>query len=317
MATRTLTPEQLASHLKQARELAPLYVLAGDEPLLVIEAGDGIRAAARAAGYTERTSLVMDARSDWSALTAGTSSASLFGERRLLEVRLPTGKPGKTGSDALIRLAEEIGQVPQGDTLAVVQLPRIDRAMRATPWFTALTRHGVLVDIPTIDRSRLPAWIGTRLAAQGQSTDNATLQWIADRVEGNLLAAHQEIMKLSLIYPPGPLTAAQVQEAVMNVARYNAFNLRDAILAGDARRVVRMLDGLQAEGEAPLLVLWAITQAWGRHAEQASPAAVRHAHDIDRMIKGLKAPGRLDVWTELTGLALSLTRRTVSPRAYP
>ena len=257
----------------------------------------------------------MDARSDWSALTSSAGSGSLFGERRLLEVRLPTGRPGKTGGDALTRLAEDAEQASDSDTLIVVYLPRIDRTMRAAPWFNALVRHGTLVDIPTIDRDHLPAWIGSRLAAQGQRTDPATLQWIADRVEGNLLAAHQEILKLGLAFPPGELSANDVQEAVMNVARYNAFKVRDAIQEGDAPRVVRMLEGLRAEGEAPLLVLWAITQAWGRNAERADPAAVRHAHDIDRLIKGLKTPGRLDVWHELTSLALRLSRRNFS-RTY-
>src|SRR5690606_21384990 len=157
----------------------------------------------------------------------------------------------------------------------------------------------------------LPQWIGTRLAAQGQRAERGTLEWIADHVEGNLLAAHQEIMKLGLGYPAGPLSAEQVQQAVLNVARYNAFQLRDAIQSGDAVRVVRMLEGLQAEGEALPLVLWAVTQGWGR-AETAHPAAVRHAHDIDRLIKGLPVAGRLDPWHELTSLALRLTRRHTS-----
>lgn len=312
MATRALRPEQLIAQLKKGSALASLYVIAGDEPLLVIETGDAVRNAARAAGYTDRTSLVMDARSDWNTLAGSAGTGSLFGERRLLEIRLPTGKPGKTGGDALTRMAQEAGNTNDPDVITVVLLPRVDKTMRAAPWFGALTRNGVLVDVPTIDHQNLPDWIGVRLAAQGQSTDRATLQWIADRVEGNLLAAHQEILKLGLGYPEGKLGAAQVHEAVMNVARYNAFKLRDAIQSGDAVRVVRMLEGLRAEGEAPPLVLWAITQAWGRNAETASPAAVRHAHDVDRLIKGLTVPGRLDAWHELTSLALRLTRQRTS-----
>jgi len=309
----SLRPEQFGSHLAKAGPaLAALYVIAGDEPLLVIEAGDALRAAARQAGFTDRRSLLMDARSDWNALAGNASSGSLFGDKQLLEVRLPTGKPGKVGGDVLIRLAQ---QAEQGvdDTLTVIQLPRLDRTLRAAPWFLALAKAGVLVDIPTIDRPALPAWIGTRLAAQGQSADRDALSWIADRVEGNLLAAHQEILKLGLAYPPGKLSIEQVQDAVMNVARYNAFKLREAIQAGDAVRVVRMLEGLRAEGEALPLVLWAVTQTWGRAPHTAGAAAIRHAHDIDRLIKGLSAPGRLgDPWQELTTLALRLTRQSTA-----
>lgn len=312
MATSSLRPEQFTSHLKHAgNTLAGLYIIAGDEPLLVIEAVDALRAAAREAGYSDRSATVMDARSDWNALASNAGSASLFGERRLLEIRLPSGKPGKTGGDVLTRLAKQAADGQDSDTLTVVQLPRLDKTLRAAPWFNALCRAGVLVDIPTIDRAQLPEWVGQRLAAQGQQTTREALQWMADRVEGNLLAAHQEILKLGLSFPQGKLELDDIQQAVMNVARYNAFKLRDAIQSGNAARVVRMIDGLRAEGEALPLVLWAVTQTWGRNADLAAPAAIRHAHDIDRLIKGLRVPGRLaDPWQELTGLALRLTRQT-------
>ncbi|GAA5236125.1 DNA polymerase III subunit delta [Verticiella sediminum] len=308
---RKLRAEQFAAHLRQAgAALAPLYVIAGDEPLLVIEAGDALRAAARTAGYIDRRSVVMDARSDWQALAAGAGSASLFGDKPLLEIRLPTGKPGKSGSDVLVHMARQAPEL-QGQTLTVVQLPRLDRTLRATPWFTALAETAVVVEVPTIERQELPAWIGARLAAQGQETSREALQWVADRVEGNLLAAHQEILKLGLMHPSGRLGLEQVQDAVMNVARYNAFKLRDAIQAGDSARVVRMIDGLRAEGEALPLVLWAVMQTWSRTPQAVPPAVVRHAHDIDRLIKGLAVPNRLaDPWQELTALALRLTRHS-------
>ncbi len=309
----SLRPEQFGAHLAKAGDgLASLYLIAGDEPLLVIEAGDALRHAAREAGFTDRRSLLMDARSDWNTLAGNASSASLFGDKQLLEIRLPTGKPGKVGGDVLIRMAEQ-ARAGNADTLTVIQLPRLDRTLRAAPWFMALAKAGVLVDIPVIDRPALPAWIGSRLAAQDQSAGRDALQWIADRVEGNLLAAHQEILKLGLAYPAGKLSMDQVQDAVMNVARYNAFKLREAIQAGDAVRVVRMLEGLRAEGEALPLVLWAVTQTWGRAPQSAGPAAIRHAHDIDRLIKGLPTPGRLaDPWQELTALALRLTRQSTA-----
>ncbi|MCD0501792.1 DNA polymerase III subunit delta, partial [Bordetella petrii] len=256
---QALDAERLADHLQRAgQRLAPLYTLSGDEPLLVTEAIDAIRAAARAAGYTDRTSLVMDARSDWSAVVAATQSVSLFGDRRVLEIKLPTGKPGKAGADTLARLAAQAAAQPDPDTLILVGLPRLDKATRDSKWAQALAQGGIMVDLPTIERGRLPAWIGARLARQNQRADNATLQWMADKVEGNLLAAHQEIQKLGLLYPEGQLAAEDVERAVLNVARYDVFGLRDAMLAGDAPRTVRMISGLRAEGEALPLVLWAV-----------------------------------------------------------
>lgn len=338
-----LDADRLADHLQRAgQRLAPLYTVSGDEPLLVIEATDTLRTAARAAGYTERTSLLMDARSDWSAVFAATQSVSLFGDKCLLEIKLPTGKPGKTGADTLIKLASQATAQPNTDTLIVIALPRLDKATRESKWAQSLAQHGVMVEIASIDRGRLPAWIGARLARQQQRADAATLQWMADKVEGNLLAAHQEIQKLALLYPEGQLAAEDIERAVLNVARYDVFGLRDAMLAGDTRRTVRMLEGLRAEGEALPLVLWAVgdeirllariaeartsgqdtgalmrklrifgvheklaLQALGRVPAKAWPAAVQHAHDVDRLIKGLSVAGRLpNPWDEMTRLAL-------------
>jgi len=339
---QSLDPGRLAEQLGRGAALAPLYCVLGDEPLLVTETLDALRAAARAAGYAERTTLVLDARSDWSQVAAATRTVSLFGDRRLLELKLPTGKPGKTGGDTLAQLAEQTGAQPDPDTLVVLALPRLDRATRESRWMQALARHGVTVDVPTVERERLPAWIGQRLARQNQQVDAATLQWMADKVEGNLLAAHQEIQKLALLHPEGPIAAADVERAVLDVARYDVFGLRDAMLAGDPARVVRMIAGLRAEGEALPLVLWAVgeeirllarlaavraagqdmggamrrlrvfgpherlaRQALDRVSPAAWPAAVQHAHDVDRLIKGLSAPGRLaDPWEEMTRLAL-------------
>ena len=339
---QTLDADRFAGYLQRAgNALAPLYTISGDEPLLVTEAMDALRAAARAAGYTERTTLVMDARSDWSAVTAATQTISLFGERRILELKIPTGKPGKTGADTLVRLAQQACAGGDTQTLMVVGLPRLDKTTRDSRWASALAQ-GVVVEVATLERSRLPAWIGARLARQNQRADDATLQWMADKVEGNLLAAHQEIQKLALLYPEGPLAAEDVERAVLNVARYDVFGLRDAMLAGDVTRTVRMLDGLRAEGEALPLVLWAVgeeirllarvaesrarggdtgalmrrlrifgaherlaQQALARVPARAWPAAVQHAHEVDRLIKGLQVPGRLtDAWEEMTRLAL-------------
>lgn len=329
--------------------LQALYCIAGDEALLVIEVQDALRQAARQAGYTDRTVLTLDARSDWSSALASTQAVSLFGDRQLIELRLPSGKPGKPGADALQQLAaQQARDSAQGtpEAIVMISLPRLDKTTRTSKWFSALEQSACLIEIASVDRARLPAWIGMRLARQGQKLDRDSLQWMADKVEGNLLAAHQEIQKLGLLYPEGDLAAEDVHNAVLNVARYNVFSLRDAMLAGQAERTLRLLDGLRAEGEALPLVLWAVgdeirqlarlaaarqsgqdmgalmrrlrffgdherlaRQALDRVPARIWPAAVRHAHDVDRLIKGLAAEGRMaDPWEEMARLALRIAR---------
>ena len=339
----SLDANSLTGHLARAGQtLAPLYTVSGDEPLLVIEAIDALRAAARQAGYADRTSLVMDARSDWSAALAATQTISLFGDRSLLEIKLDSGKPGKTGGETLVRLAEQARVQSNPDVLVIIALPRLDKETRSSKWALALAASSVMADIATIDPPQLPAWIGSRLARQNQRADKVALEWMADKVEGNLLAAHQEIQKLGLLYPEGELSAEDVERAVLNVARYDVFGLRDAMLAGDSARTLRMIDGLRAEGEAEPLVLWAVgeeirllsrladarqqgqdlgglmrrlrifgnherlaLQALARVQPKSWPAAVQHAHDVDRLIKGLPTAGRLsDAWEEMARLAL-------------
>jgi DNA polymerase-3 subunit delta len=253
-------PDQLAATL--ARGLKPLYVVHGDEPLLAQEAGDQIRAAARAAGFTERqVHTVQGAHFDWSGLLGAASAMSLFADRQLIEIRIPGGKPGKDGSEALQRYVQTLGE----DVLTLVTLPRLDRTQMTSAWFTALDGAGVSVKVEPVERRALPAWITQRLAAQGQQVMDGdegqrTLAFLSDCVEGNLLAAHQEIQKLGLLYPRGPLGFGQVESAVLNVARYDVFKLGEAVLAGQVARALRMLDGLQAEGEAPVLVHWTLAE---------------------------------------------------------
>jgi DNA polymerase-3 subunit delta len=323
-------------------QLSALYVVMGDDPLLTIEAADGLRATAKAAGYLDRTSFLMDARGDWSALGVSAQSGSLFGDKQLVEISLPTGKPGKQGAEALISLAARSKGVTNGDVLTIVSLPRLDKASRDSKWASALFSAGTMVDLANIERAQLPKWIEQRLARQKQRAEPTTLEWLADKVEGNLLAAHQEILKLGLLFDEGLLPADAVEQAVMNVARYNIFGLRDAMLVGDVPRLVRMMGGLKAEGEALPLVLWAIgeeirtlarvsqaqaagqdltsvlrsqrvfgtheglaRQALSRVAARSWPAAVQHAHEVDRLIKGLPVAGRLqDPWEEMTRLAM-------------
>jgi DNA polymerase-3 subunit delta len=247
-------PEQLAEHL--ARGLANVYTVHGDEPLRAQESADAIRAAARAAGASERKVFVVSgAHFDWSGVLGASQAMGLFADAQLVEIRIPSGKPGKDGGEALQQLAREAGP----ESRLLVHLPRLDWQQQKSAWFAALDGAGVTIAADVIERSALPAWLAKRLAAQGQRVEagaagETTLAFMADRVEGNLLAAHQEIQKLGLLYPPGELGFAQVEEAVLDVARHDVARLCDAVMAGQVARALRMLDGLQAEGEAAVFV---------------------------------------------------------------
>ena len=332
--------DALDSHL--TRPLAPLYVIASDEHLLALEAADRIRTTARTQGFTEREVLQVDRSFKWGALLAANQSQSLFGERRLIELRIPTGKPGKDGGQALQNYAAALS--PENVTL--ITLPKLDWATQKAAWVGSLQQAAVYIDIPLVERMQLPAWISARLAAQQQSADRASLEFIADRVEGNLLAAHQEILKLALLHPPGKLDAAQIHDAVLNVARFDVFKLNEAMLAGDTARLVRMIDGLQGEGEALPLVLWAmadeirtllkiragadagrsVTQLCTEYRVRGNKVrlietalrrlslpllekALRDASQVDRMIKGLRARAFAgDAWDGILQLGLAIAQ---------
>ncbi|MEO7152859.1 MAG: DNA polymerase III subunit delta [Burkholderiaceae bacterium] len=256
--------DQLAAHLQKS--LRPLYTVWGDEPLLAQEAGDAIRAAARRSGCTERqVHSVAGAHVDWSGLLGASMAMSLFSDRQLIEIRIPSGKPGKDGSEALQRYAEGVASGRHDDTVTLVQLPRLDRSQQTSAWFTALDGAGVTVRVDPVDRAALPQWLARRLAAQGQRVEDGepgqrTLAFFADRVEGNLLAAHQELQKLALMHPTGTLGFEQIEAAVLDVARFDVFKLGEAVLAGEVARALRMLEGLQAEGVAAVLVHWTLAE---------------------------------------------------------
>ena len=339
---------QLEAHL--AKGLRSLYTLHGDEALLVQEAADLIRATARAQGYTERSVFtVAGAHFDWGEVLAAGGSMSLFADRQMVEVRIPSGKPGKDGSAALQQLADAARG--NDSVLTLVLLPRLDKATRSSAWFAALDGQGVSLQIDSVERQALPPWIAQRLSQQQQRVlpgeeGQRTLQFFADRVEGNLLAAHQEIQKLGLLYPAGELSFEQVESAVLNVARYDVFKLSEAVLAGNAPRVQRMLDGLQAEGESEVLVHYTLAEdiralkrvkdavslgqplpmamreqrVWGlkerlfeRVLPRLTPMALDNllhaAHTVDGLVKGLKAPDwPVDSWQALHRLAMMLCR---------
>ncbi len=344
---------QLSTHLQ--RGLKSLYTLYGDEPLLVQEAADAIRACARTQGYTERTvHTVAGAHFDWSEVLAASGSLSLFADKQIVEVRVPSGKPGKEGSPAIQRMAE--GAQGNDSTLTLFILPKLDKMTKTGAWFAALESFGVTVQIDSLERRALPQWIAQRLSAVGLRVKDGeegerTLKFFADRVEGNLLAAHQEIQKLALLHPVADATQPahalgfdEVEAAVLNVARYDVFKLSEAVLAGNTARVQRMLDGLQAEGEAEVLVHWALSEdirnikrikdlmdsgkplplalqearVWGikqklyeRLVPRLSSTDAVHllhaAHQVDGIVKGLKAPGwPTDSWAALHRLAMML-----------
>ncbi|BEV13783.1 DNA polymerase III subunit delta [Herbaspirillum sp. DW155] len=335
-----LRHDSLDAHL--GKSLAPLYVIASDEHLLALEAADKIRRSARAHGYTEREVLVVERSFKWGELLAANQSQSLFGDKKLIELRIPTGKPGKDGGQALQDYAANLSP----DNLTIISLPKLDWATQKAAWVGALQQAAVYIDIPLVERAQLPGWIGNRLAAQQQSADRPCLDFIADRVEGNLLAAHQEIQKLALLYPAGQLSFEQVQDAVLNVARYDVFKLNEAMLSGDIARLTRMMEGLKGEGEALPLVLWAVTEEirtllklksgmaqgkpvgallkeyriWGPRERLMEPAlrrislaaleqALQEAALVDRMVKGLRARSFAgDPWDALLQLGLKLAR---------
>jgi DNA polymerase-3 subunit delta len=292
---------------------------------------------------------VAGAHFDWGEVQAAGASMSLFADKLLLDVRIPSGKPGKEGSVALQRMAE---MAPENDgVLTLVLLPRLDKTSKASAWFMALDAHGITVQLDPIERNALPAWIAQRLSQQQQRVREGeegqrSLQFFADRVEGNLLAAHQEIQKLGLLYPEGELSFEDIERAVLNVARYDVFKLTESVLAGQHLRVQRMLDGLQAEGVSEVLVHYTLAEdiralkrvkdavstgrplpqvlreqrVWGqkerlfeRVLPQLSPATLERllqsAHQVDGIVKGMKLPNwPTDNWQALLRLALMLCK---------
>lgn len=332
----SLRPEQLPAHL--GKTLAPAYLLHGDEPLLALESADAIRAAARSKGYSERKVLTVDRYFKWAELAAAGSSMSLFGDRTLIELRIPSGKPGSEGSEAISRFC---AQLPS-DVLLMTSLPRLGKREQSSAWFSALASVGSTVEIYPVERAALPRWMAERLARQNQKANAQTLAFLTDCVEGNLLAAHQEIRKLGLLLPEGELPFEAVREAVLNVARFDAGKLSEAMLGGDRARLARMLDGLRAEGEATPRIVWLMAEEiravarvqeglasgrsvsdlcrehriWGeprqtlvgRAAQRLKSAALlqalRHAARVDRIAKGV---GRGDAWDELLQLGLRLS----------
>ncbi len=329
-----ISTEELAQQLK--RNSKTLFVVVGDELLLNLEAGDLIRQHAKELGCEERTILIADSRYDWSKLREEGQSLSLFSTKRLIDLRIPSGKPGKNGSEAITQFCENL----PADTITLVSLPGLDRNTLKSKWYLALEKYGLVVQANKIYREQLPRWIAQRLQLQNQNADRDVLQMIADRVEGNLMAAHQEIQKLGLLLPAGKINLDDVTSAVTDVARFDVFDLGPTILKQDRTQFLRMIDGLESEGVAAPLVLWAINEesrallrvqlalangasmndavrearVWGlrqkllpRAAQLLSRSIIERAillaAEIDRQIKGLR---RGDPWEGLRNLGITL-----------
>lgn len=294
-----IRPEQLEAHLQ--RGIAPVYVVSGDEPLLTDETAASIRTALRRAGVSERQTFQAESGFDWAGWLAAFDSLSLFASRRLVELRLPTGKPGAEGA----RTLESWCARPPADTWLMVLLPRLDRAGQATKWFAALDKAGVVVTPQPPTLAELPAWIGERLARHGLQANAKVLDFLAARVEGNLLAAHQEIEKLALLLPPGPVRLEDAREAVLDVARYDAGQLPEALLKGDGLRLLRIMEGLRQEGETPILALWILTQE--------IRTLYRLALGLERGETLARACARLKVWESRQPLVARALKRLDAP----
>ena len=328
-----LNPDALTTHLEQ--HLLPAYLVSGDEPLLTGEAADAVRAGARAVGFTEREVHFLERGSDWDDVRASAGNMSLFSSRRVVEIRLPTGKPGAAGNKALVALLERGDR----DTVFLILTPRLDRDAQSADWVRAVEAHGAWVQVWPVDLDRLVSWLRGRCRRLKLDATDEALELLADRTEGNLLAAHQELEKLTLLARDGRVTAETILESVTDSARFDVFQLGEAVLSGDAERALRMVAGLRAEGTEATLVLWALTKAirdlwnattssggakpraWQRQsaaldkglrraARLSFPALTVRAGRADRMVKGRLAG---NAWDEIALLAADICGRPALP----
>ncbi len=247
-----LRPEQIQAHLGNG--LAPVYLVSGEEPFQLEQVSSAIRHKAQELGYTDREVMHVERGFDWQQLSASADALSLFADKRLLELRMPGGKPGDAGSKALQRYCDH----PPADTVLLIVAGKLEKAQQNTKWFKALEQNGVVVQVWPVEADKLPQWIKQRMQLRDMQPTPEALAMLAERVEGNLLAADQELEKLRLLSGGGTVDAEQVVAAVSDSARFDVFSLVDTALLGDAARAVRILYGLQAEGVEPVLVLWAL-----------------------------------------------------------
>jgi DNA polymerase-3 subunit delta len=327
-------PDQLEQQL--ARGLVPIYFISGDEPLQLMEAADAVRAAARQQGYSEREVMDVDASFDWNLLLDAGNSMSLFAEQRILELRMPTGKPGKQGAQVLLDYAQR----PADDAVLIVTAGKIEGSAKNSKWFKTLDQVGVVMQCWPLTSHELPRWVEQRSRARGMQLAPEAVALIVDRVEGNMLAATQEIDKLYLLYGDAPIGLQEATAAVADSARYSIYDLVDSSLVGDLARTSRIVGGLKNEGVEPVLALWALSRelrlltgiatarmsqdaamakarVWDNRKALLRKALARHSAGrwqnflkrcarIDKVIKGVE-PGR--PWDELLALSTQIARR--------
>lgn len=329
-----LRAEQLGAALSKA--LAPIYLVSGDEPLLIQETCDHIRAAARKQGFSERELYHVDANFDWGQVLTAANSMSLFAEKKIIELRLPSGKPGDKGG----KILQEYAQSPAPDNILLIITEKLDGAAQKSKWFKAIEDAGQHIQLWQISTAQLPRWIGLRLQQAGLQADSSAIDLLASRIEGNLLAAAQEIEKLKLLTTNNHISYELMASVVADSARYDVFGLADKALHGDARAAVKTLQGLKTEGTDAIAVLWAVTRdirslvhiaqmtAQGKNFEWAAKQAgvwdkkqplfksalqrlkpaqlqqlLRKANGIDKAIKGMR---NAEPWDELLDLILNL-----------
>jgi DNA polymerase III subunit delta len=322
--------DTLLTHLEQ--QLLPVYLICGDEPLLIAESADAVRAKARAAGFTERETHFMERGGDWNDVRASANNLSLFAERRIVEIRMPTAKPGNTGSAAIVALLAN----KDPDRVLLITAPKLDRDAQGSEWVRAVETHGALVQVWPVEASRLTGWLRTRAKRLKLDIDNEALEIIAERTEGNLLAADQELQKLRMAVRGERVSADDVLGSVADSARFDVFQLGESALSGDTPRTLRMLEVLRAEGVEPTLVLWSLSKSvrdlWGavhspggraptwRRQSAALEQGERRASKLhfgrlaaraaraDRMIKGRESG---DAWDEMALLAMDICARPI------
>lgn len=330
-----LYPDKLDAHL--ARQSAPVYLLHGDEPYQLMQLGDKLREYARNNGYDERQVLIANEEADWATFREAADSMSLFAEKRIIELRLPTGKPGRNGSDVLKQYCAN----PATDVLLIITSAKLDRGGSSSAWFKAIDKVGVTIAVYPIEPAKLTRWLGDKLASHGLTAAPEAVSLITERVEGNMLAAAQEVERLALLYPKGELSVEQVLAAVADSARYSIGDLVQSVLAGNSARAVRVVQGLREEAVAPVLILWALSQeirsgaraseavergtgidaalkgagvwpsrarplkvAMARHNAQSWLSMLRSTAHLDRLVKGHAAG---DVWDSFESLCIQLS----------
>jgi DNA polymerase-3 subunit delta len=296
-----LKAEQLNTHLSQG-PLAPVYLISGDEPLLVQEANDQIRSAAKVQGYTERELLHAESGFDWNIVLTEANSLSLFSEKKVLEIRIPNGKPGDKGSKTL----QEYIANPNDDTLIVIITPKLDGSATRSKWVKAIESAGVFIQLWPVSANQLPQWINQRLHQAGIQANRQAVSILAERVEGNLLAAVQEIEKLKLLAPDGEVDADTMSTIVADSARFSVFSLVDKALEGEAQSACRTLRGLRDEGTEATIILWALTREL-RTLLKASDALAAGDH-LDWALKNL------GVWEKRKALFKHAIRRLSVPQ---